>query len=178
VDGTKVIKAVLLTAVLAFGYASASDIFVQNQSKHLDDYLADLAKHPLPKETIRRVNQINACWDAVNKSPRFAELQNRLWLATTADQPLTPPQLGDRGRATPADSEAAMAWLEQTRPCSDWGPKKRAGDIVMLAYIANRRSLINNFTKGLSYGQVNQYMYVATRYFEMQFRAQSQRPEH
>jgi hypothetical protein len=48
----------------------------------------------------------------------------------------------------------------------------------MLAYIANRRNLINDFTKGLSYGQVNQYMYAATRYFEMQFRAQSQRPEH
>ncbi|MGH9642943.1 MAG: hypothetical protein ACRD3Q_10985, partial [Terriglobales bacterium] len=90
--------------------------------------------------------------------------------------PPTPAQLRDRDRATPAESEAVMAWLEQTRPCNDWGPKKRAGDVLMIAYIVARRSAIQLLTKGVPYGNVNQYVYDATQLFEQQFRAQSQRP--
>jgi len=172
-DGTKLTKAVLLTAAFAFGYVSAADIFVQNPV----DHRADPAKQPVPKDTIRRVDEINACWDAVNNSPRFAQLQRKLWLATTADEPPTPAQLRDRDRATPADSEAAMAWLEQTRPCNDWGAKKRAGDTLMIAYTVTRRTQIQMLTKGSPYGHVNQNVFAATQWFEQQFHAQSQRPQ-
>lgn len=172
-NSAKLTKAVLLTAILAFGYASAADIFVQNP----DDHRADPPKHPVPKEVIRRVEQINACWDAVNHSPRFAQLQRRLWLATTADEPPTPAQLRDRDGATPADREAAMAWLEQTRPCNDWGPHKRLGDTAMIAYIASRRALIGLFAKGATYGSMNQDLYAGTQSFEQQFPSHSQRPQ-
>jgi hypothetical protein len=143
----------------------------------LDNYLAELAKHPLPEATIRRVDEINACWDAVNSSPRFAQLQTRLWLGTTADEPPTPAQLRDRSSTTPADREAAMAWLEETRPCSDWGPNKRAGDTLMLAYIVTRRTQLQILAKGAPYGNVNLALYAGTRYFEQQFRAQAHRPQ-
>jgi hypothetical protein len=187
--GAKLTQAVLLTAAFVFGYVSAADIFVQNPNGHNSDdqvanpddhswehHLAELAKHPLPEATIRRVDEINACWDAVSSSPRFAQLQRRFWLGTTADEPPTPAQLRDRGRPTPADREAAMAWLEETEPCNDWGPGKRAGDTMMIAYIVSRRNQIQNLTKGLPYGQMNQYVYAATRSFEEQFRAQAHRP--
>jgi len=54
---------------------------------------------------------------------------------------------------------------------------KRAGDTLMCAYIAVRRTDIQLLVKGVPYGRVNQIVYVATRYFEQQFRAQSQRPQ-
>jgi hypothetical protein len=188
--GAKLTQAVLLTVAFVFGYVSATDIFVQNPNgNHSDDHaanpndhkwedhLAELAKHPLPEATIRRVDEINACWDAVNSSPRFAQLQTRLWLGTTTDEPPTPAQLRDRARAMPADREAAMAWLEETRPCNDWGPGRRAGDTMMLAYIASRRAVIQMLTKGAPYGQVSLYVYAATKSFEQQFRAQAHRPQ-
>lgn len=128
-----------------------------------------LSKEP-SKEVVSRVDDIEACWESVTNSSRFAQLATKLWLTTNMDLPITSAQLQDRSTATLEDREAIRAWLEQTRPCSDWGPmaNRRQGDSALAAHIATRQMILENLIRGASYGRTNEALYEGAKGLDYQ----------
>jgi hypothetical protein len=86
----------------------------------------------------------------VNNSPRFAQLDNRLWLGIDGKTPPTLAQITDNSDATPADGSAALAWSARVRSCVSG--TLRPGSIN-LSYLDERDDILRAFSIGaLDYG--------------------------
>jgi hypothetical protein len=117
---------------------------------------AETATAASVEEIQKHAAELKACVDAVNNSPRFAQLENKLWLGIDGDQPPTLGQIDDNREATPADSSAALAWSSQMRSCTD----TYIHEPILVDWLNKRDEIIRAFSFGvLDYSLANMALF-------------------
>jgi hypothetical protein len=119
-----------------------------------------MPQEEISNDIIARDEEIEACWEEVSKSARFAQLGARLWLTTDPEgSPPTLEQLEDSSPASPADRGDATVWSEQTQLCSEPGANNGPGDAAVAAHLASRLAAVGMLIAGAPYGRVNKLLY-------------------